>query len=83
MTVAEERVTEDEISVVLRRTHYDQQTGAVHETIAFKPEPGETVAELAQRILTRPGFSGEGTLSRSYTNRAEIRLIVQPDAITF
>ncbi len=83
MTVAEDRVTEDEISVVLRRTHYDQQTGAVHETIAFKPEPGETVAELAQRILTRPGLSQDGSLDRSHKNRVEIRLIMAPGSLYF
>ena len=83
MTVAEDRVTEDEISILRRRTTYDQHTGAEHETIAFKPEPGETVAELAQRVLTRPTLSRDGSLERSHKDRIEIRLVMQPGDFDF
>lgn len=75
--MADDKITEDEISVLLKRTN-----GEEDQTIAIKPVPGETVAELAQRVLTTPAIgldSAEGDFRRLYSQRLEIRLGVGPD----
>lgn len=81
-----DRVTEDEISILLRRTR-STRTGEEHETIAFKPLPGETVAELAQRVLTTPSLTldrdADPRRERHYQQTMEVRLIVDPDVTLF
>ncbi len=68
-----DRVTEDEISVILHRIR-STPTGEVNETVAFKPELGETMAAFTQRVLAPSHPFMEG-LMRSHTNRMEVRLI--------
>ena len=79
--MAEDRITEDEISVLLKRTRSTPESEE-RQTIAFKPQPGETVAELVQRVLTTPKLSlesAEGEFHRQYSQRMEIRLVVGAD----
>ena len=74
----DDRVTEDEISVLLYTTQYNQDGTPEHVTIALKPKLGETVVQLAQRGLSsRPPFDPEGSIERAHMDRMEIRLIAK------
>lgn len=73
-------LTEADVSVLLRTNSSHGPDGKELSTRAYAPEPGETVAELVQRLLTTVVMFDETERVASHDDWIELRVIERPEA---
>ena len=76
-----DRITEDEISVLLKHTRRAERSEE-QITTAYKPEPGETVTDLVRRLLTINIPFRDGEFDRLPDRVVELRVIERPSPPT-